>query len=98
MASSGNASLQVSTVSGTYSVYGSSISNYGTVGGVSITDNAPLTITTTPGYLNAGYNFLLGGYTDTWNIMDTSKSIAWRITLIIGSGYNNNMISIERLF
>jgi hypothetical protein len=29
--------------------------------------------------------------------MDTSKSIAWRITLIVGSGYNNNMISIERL-
>jgi hypothetical protein len=97
MASSGNASLQVSTVSGTYSVYGSSISNYGTVGGISITDNAPVTITTTPEYLNVGYNFLLGGYTDTWNIMDTSKSIAWRITLIVGSGYNNNMISIERL-
>jgi hypothetical protein len=39
----------------------------------------------------------VAGSTDTWNIMDTSAGIAWRITMIIGADYNNNMISIERL-
>jgi len=97
MSTSGNRSLQVSTVSGTYSVYGSSVYSTGGPGGTSITDNAPLTITTTPTYINAGYSFGLGGYTDTWLLMSTASNIAWRITLIVGSSYNNNMISIERL-
>jgi hypothetical protein len=97
MSTSGNRSLQVSTVSGTYSVYGSSVYSTGGPGGTSITDNAPFTITTTPTYINAAYNFTLGGYTDTWLLMSTSSNIAWRITLIVGSGYSNNMISIERL-
>jgi hypothetical protein len=97
MSTSGNRSLQVSTVSGTYSVYGSSVYSTGGPGGTSITDNAPFTITTTPTYINAAYNFTLGGYTDTWLLMSTDSNIAWRITLIVGSGYSNNMISIERL-
>jgi hypothetical protein len=29
--------------------------------------------------------------------MDTSNSIAWRITMILGAGVNNNIITIERL-
>ena len=98
MSTSGNRSLQVSTVTGTYSVYGSSVYNTAGPGGSSIPDNAPLTITTTPTYLNAIYSFTLGGYTDTWLLMSTANTIAWRINLIVGAGYNNNMISIERLF
>jgi hypothetical protein len=47
--------------------------------------------------LAAGYNFIVAGATDTWNIMDTSAGIAWRITMIIGASYLNNFISIERL-
>ena len=97
LSTSGNRSLQVSTVSGTYSVYGSSVYSTGGPGGTSITDNAPLTITTTPTYINAAYSFGLGGYTDTWLLMSTASNIAWRITLIVGSSYNNNMICIERL-
>ena len=98
MSTSGNRSLQVSTVTGTYSVYGSSVFITNGTGGTSITDNAPLTITTTPTYINASYSFALGGYTDTWLLMSTANTIAWRINLIVGSGYNNNMISIERLY
>ena len=48
--------------------------------------------------VNAGYNFVTGGATDNWVIMDTSNQISWRISLIIGSGYINNFISIERLY
>jgi hypothetical protein len=95
LASSGNRSLQVSTVSGTYSVYGSSVYSYNGIGGVTL--SSPLSITTTPTYLASGYNFLVAGSTDTWIITDTSVGIAWRISLMIGPSFTNNMISIERL-
>ena len=105
MAATGNTSLQVSTVSGTIVVYGSDVyserstvpGNSNIIAGNSIDGNSALTITTTPAYLWAGYNFLSSGAVDVWTIRDTSNSIAWRITLIVGSGLNNNMISIERL-
>jgi hypothetical protein len=94
---SGYRSLQVSTVSGTYSVYGSSVYSYNGIGGITVPSGTPVSVTTTPTYLSAGYNFIVAGSTDTWNIMDTSAGIAWRITMIIGADFNNNMISIERL-
>ena len=98
MAATGNASLQVSTVTGTYSVYGSgTYSQIGAIAGSTIQSSSPLSITTTPAYLNSGYNFGNSGATDTWIIMDTGNSISWRITMIVGAGYVNNMISIERL-
>jgi hypothetical protein len=98
MAATGNASLQVSTVSGTIVVYGSDVySETGTIAGNSIDGGSPLTITTTPAYLRASYNFTNSAAVDVWTIRDTSNSIAWRITLIVGNGHNNNMISIERL-
>jgi hypothetical protein len=95
---SGYRSLQVSTVSGTYSVYGSSVYSYNGIGGITVPSGTPVSVTTTPTYLSAGYNFIVAGSTDTWNIMDTSAGIAWRITMIIGDNYLNNFISIERLF
>jgi hypothetical protein len=95
IATSGNRSLQLATVSGSYSVYGSGVYSYGGVAGTTITPS--LSITTTPTYIVSGYNFGTAGATDTWVLMDTGNTIAWRITMIIGSSYNNNMISIERL-
>ena len=98
MASSGNRSLQIATVSGTYSVYGSgTYSQNGAIAGSTIQDNAPRSVSTTPAYINAGYTFVIAGATDTWILMDTSNTIAWRITMIVGASYLNNMISIERL-
>ena len=96
-AASGNMSLQVSTVSGTYSVYGSQVLVSGAVAYSNIDGASPLSITTTPTYLNSINNFGGAGNTCTWNIMDTSAGMSWRISMIIGSGYNNNFISIERL-
>jgi len=97
MSTGGNRSLQLSTVSGTYSVYGSGVYSYSGIGGATIPNNAPLSITTSPAYINSGYTFATAGATDTWTLMDTSNSIAWRITLIVGASYNNNLITIERL-
>jgi hypothetical protein len=97
-AASGNMSLQASTVSGTYTVYGSQVLvGSGTLGSSRIDGGSPLTINTTPTYLNSGNNFLGAGDTTTWNIMDTTAGMSWRISMIVGSGYNNNFISIERL-
>jgi hypothetical protein len=93
----GNMSLQVSTVTGTYSVYGSQVLVSGAVAYSAIDGSTPLTVTTTPTYLNSINNFNGAGNTCTWNIMDTSAGMSWRITMIIGLGYSNNFISIERL-
>jgi hypothetical protein len=99
VAASGNASLQLSTVSGTYSIYGSGVHVFtSNLGSATIDGASPRTISTTPAYLVAGNTFPTAGGTDTWNIMDTSNSIAWRITMILGAGVNNNHITIERLF
>jgi hypothetical protein len=96
---SGNRSLQVATVSGTYSVYGSGVHVFSSnVGSTTIDGGSPRTITTTPVYLNQGNTFATAGGTDTWNIMDTTNFIAWRISCIIGGGYFANLITIERLF
>ncbi len=97
IAATGNVSLQLSTISGTYSVYGSSVYSQGGVIGTTIDGASPRAISTTPAYLNASYSFGTAGATDTWIIMDTSNSIAWRITMILGAGTNNNLITIERL-
>jgi hypothetical protein len=86
----GNRSLQVSTVVGTYSVTGSN--------GVFIIDSSvPLSVTTTPAYLNPSGNLTTAGQTDIWTIYDAANAISWRLSLILGPGFNNNMISIERL-
>ena len=98
MSTSGNRSLQVSTVSGTYSVYGSDIYYAGGVNGSGIDVGSPRAISTTPAYLNSGLHFTGAGNTDIWNIMDTSNLIGWRISCIIGASYNSNLITIERLF
>lgn len=94
---SGNRSVQVATVSGTYSVYGSGIySQAGSIAGTTL--SSPLSITTTPAYLNASAGFTVAGATDTWIISDTVNFIAWRITIVIGPSFNANLITIERLY
>jgi hypothetical protein len=96
-AASGNMSLQVSTVSGTYSIYGSGMYVAGGNGWANIDGGSPLSVTTTPVYLKSTINFNGAGNTDVWLVMDTSNSITWRISGIVGAGYSNNFITIERL-
>ena len=69
MASSGNASLQVSTVSGTYSVYGSSYYAAGGMGYANILTGSPVSVTTTPTYLYSSLHYSSGGYRDEWVIV-----------------------------
>ena len=98
LSASGNASLQLSTVSGTYSVFGSSTKvSTGVIGASRIDGATPFNVTTTPDYLSASDNFMASGDTSTWIIIDPTASISWRITLVIGAAYNNSLISIEKL-
>jgi hypothetical protein len=94
-----NYSLQVATVSGTYSVYGSCV---GSASGNPIANTIEagfaVNVTTTPAYLASGRSFLASGDSVTWLIMDTANTISWRINCIIGASFNSNMISIERIF
>jgi hypothetical protein len=94
---SGNMGLQVSTVSGTYTVYGSQVLVSGAVAYSTIDGSSPLSVTTTPTYLNSVNHFVGAGQTCTWSIMDTAAGMSWRISMIIGVSLNNNFISIERL-
>ena len=97
IAATGNFSLQLSTVSGSYSVYGSHylVSNGSFSNGIA--GSSPRSITTTPTYINSDNNFIDAGNTSVWLLMDTTAQISWRITMIVGAGFNNNFISIERL-
>ena len=97
IAATGNFSVQLSTVSGSYSVYGSHylVDNGSYSNGID--GSSPRSITTTPTYINSGNNFLGAGNTSVWLLMDTTAQMSWRITMIVGAGYNNNFISIERL-
>ena len=99
LSASGNASLQVSTVSGTYSVYGSTryVAANGYTYGLSIDVAYPITINTTPTYLYPSLNFIYSGNIDEWMIMDTSAKKAWRISIIFGGSFINNFITIEQL-
>jgi|688.fasta_scaffold06088_5 hypothetical protein len=97
IAATGNFSLQLSTVSGSYSVYGSHyLVNNGSFSN-GIAGSSPRSITTTPTYINSDNNFIDAGNTSVWLLMDTTAQISWRITMIVGAGFNNNFISIERL-
>ena len=97
IAATGNFSVQLSTVSGSYSVYGSHylVDNGAYSNGID--GSSPRSITTTPTYIASGNNFLGAGNTSVWLLMDTTAQMSWRITMIVGAGYNNNFISIERL-
>jgi hypothetical protein len=97
IAATGNFSVQLSTVSGSYSVYGSHyLVNNGSFSN-GIAGSSPRSITTTPTYINSDNNFIDAGNTSVWLLMDTTAQISWRITMIVGAGFNNNFISIERL-
>ena len=90
---SGQRGLSLATVSGSNSYF---------IGGTYATDShggysGSLSVTTTPSSSVFNWNFTGAGNISTYILTDTSNSRAYRITLQIGSGYSNNLISIERL-
>lgn len=93
---SGNRSLQLSTVSGTYAVYGSMSGVAVGIGTASVL-SSNLSITTTPVYVDATDTFGTQGDVSVWNLVDPGVGKAFRITLVIGPLFVDNLITIEEL-
>ena len=60
-------------------------------------DNLKVTYTTAASSSTFNWHFAGAGDISTYIITDTTNNRAYRVTLQIGFGYNNNLISIERL-
>jgi hypothetical protein len=65
------------------------------IAGTSSVGNSITTTATTSVF---GWDFGFEGNTAQYNILDTTNSRMYRVMLMIGFGFNNNFISIERLF
>jgi len=99
---SGNVSLQLATVSGTYSVYGTEMFNLTfTHGSHVIQQSSAVSIGTSYTYIKADDSFLSSGETSFWTIHDTASSKAWRVTAIFGddgvTAFTKNTVCIEEL-
>jgi hypothetical protein len=92
---SGQRGLSLATVSGsdTYLIGGNYSMTSAAIGGSA----GALAVTTTATASVFNWNFLGAGDLSTYVLTDASNGRAYRITLQIGSSFNNNLISIERL-
>lgn len=93
----GTRGLSLATVSGfyTYNIGGTyGWASGGTAGGATA---AAQTLTTSPTGSIFGWSFPNQGDMSTYILTNTSSMQAYRITVMIGASYLNNMISIERL-
>jgi hypothetical protein len=95
--SSGQRGLSIGAVSTNFSAnisgwYG--MAGFPTNGSSSVNNS----ITTTASTSAFGWDFGFEGNTAQYNILDTTNSRMYRVTMMIGFGFNNNFISIERLF
>jgi hypothetical protein len=92
---SGQRGLSLATVSGTFACNiggnyaGSGVGSGGTSGTTTITTSASTSI--------FGWGFTNQGDFANYIITDTTNSKAYRIIIQIGNGFNNNLVSIERL-
>jgi hypothetical protein len=103
---SGNRSMEISTVSGSITVSGSSFnlytsSNVGSTGGIGSESGlsfSSTTVGTSWMYLQSAANFTQNSNVQRLLINDQTNNKCYRVTCIIGSGYLNNTIEIERVY
>ena len=93
--SSGNRGISVAAVSTTFTANVSG--TYGYTGGGSGMSAYNVSVTTTPSNSYFGWSFGTEGDCAVYNILDKTNSRFYRVTMMIGNGYNNNFLSIERL-
>ena len=97
VSTSGNRGLCIATVSGSIVTYMAGV--YGMTGGSSGgASNTTITFNTSLSSSIFGWSFGSVGDTPVYYMNDTTNNRFYRITLMIGYGYNNNFICIERLF
>ena len=88
--------LSIAAVSTTFSANISAYHAY--TGGIAGGQANNQSITTTPTNSLFNWSFITEGDGAYYTIVDKTNSRMYRITMMIGSGFNNNFISIERLF
>ncbi len=93
----GNRSLQFATTSGTIAVVGSDEAVYGTGGAGWYHQYAINTTLGTSWTQFTGYSFPYQGNLQRVMLTDVTNGITYRISMIVGNIYNNNLIKIERL-
>lgn len=94
--STGNRALQLATLSGTMSVFGSGEWKLA-ANSATNTANAKA-ITTTFSYLNSdNWAFTGPGTTEVWDIFDNTTKDAWTIKCIYGAAMAGSIISIQRI-
>jgi len=96
LTSSSNRGLSVAAVSTNFSANISAYHAYS--GGIAGTSANNQSITTTPTTSLFGWNFPAEADGSYYNILDKTNNRFYRITLMIGATFNNNFISIERLY
>lgn len=95
---SGSRGLSICAVSGSFtcSIAGHYMYSYSSPGGTATSFPGP-SYSTTPSTSLFNWSFGNAGDTSIYYINDYNNLLFYRITLMIGAGYNNNFISIEKL-
>jgi hypothetical protein len=93
---SGNRGLSLATVSGTVTGYISG--HYQGILSSSAGTSSTTSLSTTATTSMFGWNFGQQGDMSNYILRDDTNNRVYRIILIIGGGYSNNFISIERLY
>jgi len=92
---SGNRSLQVATTTGTASLVGGGWMAF--TGGSGGIYNSSIAVTTTPTYLYSAWGFPAAGDNQIMFMRNTTNNHFYKMELVVGPGYNNNQIRIERV-
>lgn len=96
MSTSGSRSLQIRTTGSNFTGMVSAFTTYSSNAFTHFSD-VTQTISGTYGYIGASWGFATDGDVANYFVRDTTNQRFYRITLMVGFGYNNNFISIERL-
>jgi hypothetical protein len=99
MITSGNRSLQIRTTGTSFTGMVSAYTTYNGASSAGFTyfSDITQTVTSTFAYLGTSWGFSQNGDVAVYYLRDTSNLRFYRITLMVGPSYFNNMISIEKL-
>jgi hypothetical protein len=93
MSPSGNGSMKIATTSGTMAVEYSTFGKWPAYGSL---NNVSTTINTTYSYLNSAWSYLEFGDVQTTYLRNTANNRVYKISMLVGQFYLNNLYRIER--
>jgi hypothetical protein len=97
-APSGNRSLQIKTITGTITFNVSGFATYFSVGTSQFITASGITLNANTTFQNiTTWSFIAAGDCATYNLLDQVNNRVYRLYLLVGQGWNNNFIQIERL-